>query len=263
MMEEERLKNFINWNKTKYKQNNMDINRVNQLENLDKWKWDVYEAEWDKNYNELKKWMDTHNGKYPIGCSKNKKEYKLAVWIASQKRRNKKNYRGKKLNKYQMRKIKLLKNWNNNGKLNMWNINYNCLKRWLSNHNNKYPHHSSNKKEQKIAMWVSRQKRIKAGDKKGYKLTAYKIIKLEELPKWTWDYKLYIAIKNKEWINKYNKLKIWLEKYKKYPRYFADDIKEKKLGIWVEKQKYIEKHEKILIERKIMLEKLFKWKWII
>ena len=70
--------------------------------------------------------------------------------------------------------------WDPSGKT--WNKQYNSLKEFLKNNNNKYPREKSTGEEHKILAWIKGQK---TQHKKG-SLSDENIAKLEELPRWKW-----------------------------------------------------------------------------
>jgi len=83
------------------------------------------------------------------------------------------------------------------------------------------------------------------------KLSQERINLLEQLPNWTWE--------DGRWLEKYNEVKEYYQKYQKYPT--QDNEEYKSLGIWRNNQKRNYKQDKLTDEQISLLEQLPNWQW--
>ncbi len=107
--DEKSLGKWIAAQRVAYNKSNLDKERVDQLESLAGWMWDVIEEAWEKNFRNLLEFIDK-NKVYPRSSSKNLRERFLARWFLKQR----KEYKNKNLQQKMICKLESIPNW-------MWN----------------------------------------------------------------------------------------------------------------------------------------------
>jgi superfamily II DNA or RNA helicase len=113
--EEKILATWLQFQKTRHKNNKLNKNQIDLLEKLPNWKWNNNNKNendiWDENYLFVKKFIEEYN-KYPSSKSKNKQEASSYMWIFRQRKK----YKNNKLTQQKIEKLKLLKgfiSWEN------------------------------------------------------------------------------------------------------------------------------------------------------
>jgi superfamily II DNA or RNA helicase len=232
--------------------------RIEQLELLKNWQWDILEDNWNDNYDKLKNYLEI-NDKYPSTRDKNINNKKISLWIITQRRNKKK----KKISNEKIIKLEQLKNWKweivdiTKIKKASWNKHYDELIKYLE-HYDKYPKgHDEDTNVRKIGKWIQHQRE----NKKKNKISNEKIIKLEQLKNWQWELVDTTKVKKKSWEEHYEELRKFIEKNNKYPKDSGKDTNIRKIGKWVCNQRTNKKKNKISGERIKQLEKLNNWQW--
>ncbi|AYV79564.1 MAG: superfamily II helicase, partial [Faunusvirus sp.] len=225
------------------KNNKLDSDKILQLEALTGWYWEKLD-QFDDGYDNLKKWI-TVNNKIPSQKSDDPTEKQLGYWCCSRRQ-------DKKYNNLSDNKIKLLENlpnwyWE---KIDLFNDNYNNLKKWL-NINNKFPTSNSDDAiEKQLGVWCAAKK----SDKKKNKLADDKIKLLELLPGWCWE-------KQNTFNIIYDDLKKWIAIHDKIPSAKSLNAIEKHLGSWCQNRRTDKKNNKLSNNNIQQLEKLTNWYW--
>jgi hypothetical protein len=113
---EKRLGIFCSRQRIIKKNNNLDVNKIKQLESIENWYWiddTNNKKSWEENYTELKYWVEHNtNNKLPSAGSNNNLEKRLGIFCNTQKANKKNN----KLDDYKINQLELIKNW-------YWTIN--------------------------------------------------------------------------------------------------------------------------------------------
>jgi superfamily II DNA or RNA helicase len=244
---EKKLHNWVTTQKLFYKENKLSNERINKLEYLDWWIWNL-DNKWHYKYNELIQFYKL-NTRLPL-FKNNNKEKSLCTWVSKQRKK----YNDKTLNNNYVNKLNNLTWWNWDISIETkWHNKYNEVIKYIET-NNKFPSHSknNNKLEKELGLWISKQKLAY----KETNLSEDKIKKLEKLDNWTWK-KDFDNLWNEslkriiEYINKNNKL----------PSGNSTNLEEKKIAKWINIQKYNYRNNIIWQERILILEKLNWWKW--
>ena len=245
---EKQLGIWANTQRLNKRTNKLSQNKIDKLNNIQGWFWNLNIEVWDQNFEKLKIWVSKNN-KIPSGSSKNDEEKQLGKWCGDQRF-------NKKKNKLKQNKIEKLNNiigwyWGDNviRKLIPWEEHYNDLKSWVDK-NNKLPLSSSqNNIEKQLASWCIEQRKRKN------KLDEDKINKLNNIEGWYW---------NREdlWDSKYNELKLWIIENEKIPSGSSENIIEKRLGQWCGDQRKNKKKNILSQERINKLNEIKYWYWI-
>jgi len=157
--ENEEIKSLSEWVSTQRKNiKKLSSERKKMLESLSEWQWKVFEIKrkktWDASYEELKKYLEKNNNKYPSRHSENEEIKLLRSWVSHQRQNIKKLSLDNRKNQ-----LELLMGWIWNANDESWNNSYEELKKYLSENNNKYPSSISiNEEIKKIGRWVINQR---------------------------------------------------------------------------------------------------------
>lgn len=228
------LENWVAYQRSLYRKNKLSIEKINLLNQIN-FIWDVKDAEWLKNFNLLKGFIESEP-------RPNKLEYKVIISWSTRQRRL---YKEGKLSDD---KVSML---NSIGFLwdpleDEWTLKYDKLKEFTM----KYGHSNvpSTYPDKTLAQWVADNRKMK----KNNKLSKKRIDLLNELD-FEWD------LKNTLWIQNFNKLKAYSEKYNNtnVSRRYKDDPS---LGQWVNEQRKAYRSKKLHNDRIKMLNELgFSW----
>jgi hypothetical protein len=228
---------WINTQRVDYKRNKLSINRIELLNNLQLWVWDInYDNIWMNKYNALAEYL-TINNKLPKQSDDN-----FGKWLHTHRVAYKRN-------KLSINRIELLNNlplwiWDATIDINaIWMNKYDALVEYITV-NNKLPKYSDNV----IGKWIVKQRQ----EYKNHKTTTDRIDLLNKLPLWVWDSANYDDI----WINKYNELVEYLTINNKLPKRSNDN-----LGKWISVQRTEYKKNKMQTTRVELLNQLPLWIW--
>ena len=187
------------------------------------------DAQWNRNFNALKKYVIDHHGEYPP----KRDSSKLGRWITNQREAYKqtKNSKRKSLSKDQIEKLQSLRGWTWNAKDYdaQWNRNFNALRDYLVDHDGEYP---SRGDSSGLGTWIGNQRQAykQPQSTKRRSLSKDKIKNLESLPGWTWNAQDYDA----QWTRNFNALKEHLIDHDgEYP----PKSDPSKLGTWIDRQR--------------------------
>ena len=207
--------------------------RINLLEKIN-FVWDVYEHQWNQNYEKLQSYFQT-NGHSSI--SKNEDNL-LSSWRKNQVNK----YNNGKLSQEQINKLEKIKFiWDT--KEDLWDNNYQKLKELYNTEG-----YTKVSCQTDLIYWQSRQRKLY---KEG-KLTKEKIDKLEKI-NFTWD---LLEQNRKNWIDNYQYLKEFYIKEGCYPSTTTNTS----IGNWISRQRKLYKEGKLNQERIDLLESIqFKW----
>jgi superfamily II DNA or RNA helicase len=248
--EEKRLGSWCGTQRTNKKKGKLDEDRIDQLELIVGWEWELdLDAVWINNYNEVKKWYDEHNGQKPSITSKDNEEKRLGSWCGKQRHTKKKG----KLDEDQIEQLELIVGWEWDQDA-VWINNYNEVKKWYNDHNGqKPPSESKNNEEKRLGKWCGYQRKNKKKDK----LDENRIEQLELIIGWEWELDLDAV-----WINNYNEVKKWYDEHNSQkPSSESKDAEEKRLGKWCGTQRTNKKNGKLDEDRIEQLELIVGWKW--
>lgn len=215
--------------KDKYRQNKLDIKRVQMLETLPNFKWNEDDP-FDTKFTGLSKWVEKYD-KIPSDKAMDKVEKPLGRFATHCRQM-------RKIGKLSAVKIALLDAiphwyWGNQDKIVMktfdeWFI---ILTNWFKTNENMPVMRSNDPIEKELAQWCSDQRNKHKQDK----LSADKITKLSSVSnKWFWSEKTSIKRSFDEWCKSLHK---WYETNPKPPRQHGDTAEEKAIAGWSNNQR--------------------------
>ena len=220
--------------------------RLNEIELIDKWVWDVNYEKWEIGYSKLKIFIKD-NGHSIVPRVKGIDEYNLRSWVSNQRT----NYIKNKLTKKQIKRLESLKVWTWEPINYIWERNFTELIKYIDQNGTslvKASHITDSKI--KLGNWVSNLRIHKD------RLRDDQIKRLETLIDWTWD-----VIESK-WIEgKLNLIKYYKENGNALVP--SDHICSNgyNLGSWVGNQRTNNKKDKLSKDKITFFESLNGWVW--
>jgi hypothetical protein len=233
---------WVNSQKTNYNKGKLDIKRIQLLETLPQWSWNVIESQWNRGFGYLKKYVQEH-GHAKIQGNFKYENYNLGAWVNSQKM--KKN----KLNLEQIKILEELPQWSWNTLEDQWNEGFGYLKKYVSEHGHAKVPSKFEYDDFKLGNWVNAQK----ANNKNHKLDLDRIKKLESLSQWSW------SSLEEQWNEGFTYLKKYTEEqgHARVPARLK--YENFNLGDWVGSQR--RKKDSLDLDRIKNLESLPQWWW--
>jgi superfamily II DNA or RNA helicase len=223
--------------------NDLDPDKRVKLENLDGWIWDVNEERWEIAFRKLQEYALENKTTIIPTKYKSQDGFLLRNWITNQ-RRNK-----DLLDSFKRKRLEALPQWSWNPIDEKWDYGFSRLLEYAKLHKTSLlPAVYKDNAGFALGSWVSSQ-RVRRK-----KLTEEQIIKLEELPNWTW------SVINLMWEKGYDYLSEYILKFNTSAvpaRYKTDDGYG--LGKWVWDQR--KKRESLPMDQFDRLNALPNWVW--
>jgi len=194
--------------KKKYK---FDNDKVNKLNNIKIWSWNILEDAWNNNYDLLVKFVD-ENKRMPYN-NEIYNNIKLGDWCRGQKAYM---FSGK-LKQEKIDKFNELSVWSWNKKTDNWNEHYELLKEYVQVYK-RQPINKEIYKKYNLDSWT----RIQKKKYKNGSLNNDYINKLSNIPFWSWN-----NILEDNWDKNYDEFIKFIKKHKKLPNQH-----ENSLGQW-------------------------------
>lgn len=231
------LGNWIANQRHLFRKDALSQHRIDRLEEIDIWEWNLDIYTWDQNYNKLRQFIGENN-KLP-----SKKDNKLlASWVINQRKLHE---RGK-LPQQQEEKLEEIDIWGWDIESYNWNWNFNEVLKFANKYK-KIPKQRK-KNESKLGNWCSEQRLEYIHNN----LSIYQIDSLESIPYWRWNSFTY-------WKDNYDRLEYFVKRYKKAP--LSIKKYDQRVYTWINNQiSYY--HNRTLSDKKInMLSIIPNWKW--
>jgi hypothetical protein len=159
--------------------NELSQDKIERLETLPGWSWDVYSDKWRDAYEQLETYVKEN------GDAKVPKSYitpqglNLGNWVGMQRGFKSKN----NLNSDRLELLESLPGWSWDPFTDQWEANFKQLQSFVDEYGHaKVPHVFINQYGQKLGVWVLKQRQNKAKNK----LTPEREKRLEGLSGWTW-----------------------------------------------------------------------------
>jgi hypothetical protein len=169
------MNEWISHQREHYKKNKLSKERIDKLNELEWWFWDInLEKIWDDKFEKLVKFYNI-NKTLPNSKSKDTIESKLGKWVLKQRS----NYKDKNISDERIEKLEKLEWWVwEIPREKNWNENLNKIIKYY-NENNKLP---TKNKEKQLSQWIRDQKKYYKKDK----MSKERIEILEKLYWWIW-----------------------------------------------------------------------------
>ncbi|MDA2992373.1 MAG: Helicase associated domain protein, partial [Actinomycetota bacterium] len=240
MVGEYNLRNFVATQRGLYRQGKLSQERVEELEALPGWVWDVLEDNWQRNYELLKVYSDREGHACPPRTFA-PDGVQVGQWIGVQ--------RGKRVQMSPQRRalLEALPGWSWDPYNDRWRRKYAALVAFARREGHARVPNSHREGDVHLGKWVTHQRSSRD------KLTDEQRGLLEALPGWTWD------ARSEMWQRKYALLQQFQrrEGHALVPQgHIEDGVK---LGTWVLEQRNHE--DTISEERRKLLESVPGWSW--
>ena len=220
--------------------------------------------QWQNNYNNLKIFLEKEQ-RWPSSSASDPLEIKLSNWCATQKI-TRKNTPKTKQNKG---RIKLLDdigfNWYTYNKRRSWKESFNLVRDYYNN-TGRWPAHTRDQEESRLAKWCSKMRAYKNGKDTSVTLTPRQIKKLTDLG-FDWSDSQSSNGRSPErlekiWIERYHEFSEFITNEKRYPRSRTgtESEKEESLYSWWMRMGYLRRRGKLSSERIQLLDRIgFRW----
>jgi superfamily II DNA or RNA helicase len=236
-----RLDNWVTQQRTS--RSNMPSERVNKLERLPGWSWDVLIDEWFRHFKSLQKFYET-NGHCNLPTNyKTDDGFGLPAWV----RRNRE--RLDALSREQIEALKTIPGFlDKPEKADPWEDHYKLLLEYVAEHGHARPADNGSQ----IGGWVRNQR----SKYKKNKLNSDKIARLEALDGWVWN------VLEWQWEQGFTALKRYVSERAtcSVPHDFISD-NGIKLASWILSQRQRYKNSKLSEDRIKMLQDIDYWSW--
>jgi superfamily II DNA or RNA helicase len=234
-----------------YNKNVLSREKIDFFASLSEWSWNITEDRWHEGFDILKRYVQREGHAY-VPSKHQEGNFKLGVWVRTQKYSYLKQSYGRKLSQEKVQLLESLPGWLWDNRLDeSWNAGYEFLKKFakLNRHGNvpaRYVLDGYN-----LGTWVSGQKHAFG---KG-KLPPAKVRLLEMIIGWMWN------AKEIRWEHAYDLL-LKFHSREGTANVGYNHIEEGfNLGTWVQTQRKAYRADKIEQERIDKLDKLKGWSW--
>lgn len=171
------LQSWVHNQKQRRRTGQLEEDRINLMEDLPGWTWDVHGDRWDNSFELLEAFID-HGGTLPPKKDEKYQGLHISSWITTQRRK----YREQKLTQEQAKKLSELPNWQWETKSDPWELGLQSLQRYVSVHQSSLVPHKCIFEGFALGVWVGAQrKKYRTGT-----LSAKQQTILEAFPRWNW-----------------------------------------------------------------------------
>jgi hypothetical protein len=228
------------------KKNVLTPDKIEFLERLPLWSWNIKEDEWNDSYMALLKYVNTYKS-LPDKNYTNESGMNLGRWVYRQRN----NFANKIFNKDHQEKLESIPIWVWDIKEANWNNSYHILQEFVKK-NSRMPFDKEKSKGISLSSWIYLQKKNRD------KLTSNQIRLLSKIPSWQW----FGEQENSSFLKGIEELRKYVAKYNhaKVPGKFISE-NGFKLGSWVQSQRNRKKRKTISGDEKKSLEGFVGWKW--
>nr|ABE10993.1 putative helicase [uncultured Prochlorococcus marinus clone ASNC612] len=228
------LMRWVNWQRHLYKENRLSKERINKLNEIDKWVWNEIDAYWENMYRKLIEFKKKYGHARPP-----QRKTALGSWIQTQRARYKRN----QIHKEQIEKLNQISDWSWDPFRDDWFNKFEELKLFIKENGHARPP----QRKSVLGTWCNKQRSLY---KKG-KLPQEYIQLLESLRSWTWD------PNESDWEDSFIKVENFIDKYGHMKIHETN----KELVSWVDKQRRSFKDGTLSKIREDKLSKLVGWVW--
>lgn len=175
------LARWVNRQRTQYNKGQLEPARIEKLESVSGWVWNISEASWEKYLQLLGQFVREHGH---VRVPREPKLYKglgLASWVQSQRT----NFKNGNLDQQRITQLESIPHWTWDPHTSLWEDSYSALVTFTSEHGVAVPPRTYVVNGLKLGVWVGSQRQKY---KKGL-LSQECIDRLESLNGWTWELK--------------------------------------------------------------------------
>ncbi len=230
------LGRFVESQRSQFNKNKLSREKINLLESLDGWTWNLLETTWNELFLEFKLLVEKQGN---INVSQERKE--LQQWVATQRV----SYNRKKLSQERIALLNGIKGWAWDKLEADWTIKFGELKIFVRENGHSKPTKSENSV---LNNWVSKQK---LAYKNGTLKKEYFHL-LDPIEGWEWDHLESVWQKRFEEIKSFSSLS-------GHARPNSNENPD--LSTWVTRQRKLYKNKELSKERIDLLNEIKGWKW--
>ncbi|MCP4604402.1 MAG: hypothetical protein GY847_28415 [Proteobacteria bacterium] len=238
------LGHWVNQKRCQGRKGELSAEKVEALEQVDGWIWDLRATYWEVGYKSLLQYVE-REGHAQVPIKYIEDDYNLGWWVSHKRHR-------KQLGKLPDDKVKALEQlhgWSWDPQLDHWETSYEYLLKFVNREGHSQVPAKHIEDGFKLGPWVCQQ-RVKAARAQ---LSEDQIEALEKTHGWSWD------ARESLWEEGYEHLLAFAKRegHSRVPHKYIDNGY--KLGSWVATQR--KRREKLSPERKKKLEELPAWCW--
>ena len=161
---------------TKTREKQTQLERIQLLESLPQWFWDVLEDQWNEGFRYLQKYVE-EQGPARVPLRFKYEDFNLGSWVSTQR------YTRDNLDLEKIKLLESLPQWSWNLFEDKWNEGFEYLKKYVEEQGHARVPNELKYENYSLGPWISEQRKIKAKNN----LDLEKIKLLEALPQWSWD----------------------------------------------------------------------------
>jgi superfamily II DNA or RNA helicase/alkylated DNA repair dioxygenase AlkB len=173
--EEGLLAAWIGNQRQAWKRNKLSLERVQRLESIPDWSWDLLIDTWNQNFEAVRVFRNKHKRWPARGASD--EEGRLAVWFKSQRIPRRRD----RLSPERIKLLEGLPGWSWDLSEDKWNQNFEAVRVFRNKHK-RWPAQRASCEEGLLAAWIGNQRQAW----KNNKIATERIKLLEGLPGWVW-----------------------------------------------------------------------------
>lgn len=221
--------------------------RVELLESLPGWEWDVHEAAWNQRFRALMDFAEAHGHPNPANAYRTPAGDALGIWVQNQRSA----YKSGRMPARRVELFESVPNWTWDPRTDVqWEANFTALAQYAAEHGHAGPPAAYRVGDLAIGNWVVMQRR----HHRMGKLPAARAKRLAGLPGWSW------KVLDDRWDINFEDLAVYAAErgHARPPQsYYAESGLA--LGHWVSDQR--RRRSKLSDERRARLESLPGWVW--
>ena len=172
------LSHWVMKQRTRYNRGELEAKRIESLESVQGWSWDVHEDSWDAMHKLLVEFSSEFGH---VKVPRNPKNYKgvgLATWVLSRRS----NYNKGKLTQERISQLESVNGWAWKPFETFWEDSFAALERYASKTGSANPPQTFKDDGIRLGIWASSQRQRFRKNQ----LSKEQIDRLEALPEWSW-----------------------------------------------------------------------------
>lgn len=242
-----RLGQWVNTQRTKYRNGLLEKDRIDRLEAVSGWTWSQLDEVWNSFFDLLSEYADEHGHSAPPNEPKQYNGKNLVSWVNTQRAR----YTKGKLESDRINRLEKLPGWTWTPKEDSWQTWFQLLESFALSHGHSQVPGSSLINGKPLGRWVSKQRaRYRRGN-----LERDRVARLETLPGWSW------SPDGDNWEMCLRVLKLFAAEHGHSQPTQEDLVNGIQIGSWVSHQRAQYKRNQLSMKKVIQLETLPNWSW--
>ena len=243
---------WVQTQRKKYRSGTMDEDKVEDLEELEGWSWNIFNDAWEENIEKVREYVGI-NDCIPNSTYERQKGVDLFIWVSEQR----KEFKANTLSSERIEQLEAIPHWSWDVPSDTWEAYFLQLCEFSKKNKHANPPRYfkkclPRKVEDPLALWIKTQR----NEYRDREISQYRIEKLESVEGWTWD------VLKTRWENWFSLLEEYVEGHGNaiVPRKY-ETREGKRLGEWVSTQRKNFRNDKLSDERVERLEALPHWAW--